>query len=271
MKICIAGKNSIAVNSVKFLLEDLNFNKSDIFVCVNKNDTGKDNWQPSLKQYATEEGLKIVRLEELYELNDLYFFSLEYDKIIDPEKFNSNRLFNLHFSLLPAYKGVYTSAWPLLNGESQTGVTLHKIDKGIDTGPILFQEEIPIDINETCRDLYLKYLSVGDNFFKSKINQVLSLNYQEKPQKAERASYYAKNSIDYSQIDIDYNKTSFEIHNQIRAFIFKEYQLPIVKGKKIGKSILTNEFVGINKVSLQKDFLIISGIDGFKLKLHIIQ
>ena len=53
---------------------------------------------------------------------------------------------------------MYTSCLPILNGETITGVTLHKIDSGIDTGYIIKQKVFKININDTARDLYLKYL-----------------------------------------------------------------------------------------------------------------
>lgn len=58
-----------------------------------------------------------ITLEQAYEIENLIFISCEFDQLIKPEKFNSPFLYNIHFSLLPAYKGMYTSALPLYNGE----------------------------------------------------------------------------------------------------------------------------------------------------------
>lgn len=73
--------------------------------------------------------------------DDLIFISLEFDKIVNPDLFKDARLYNIHFSLLPSYKGMYTSAIPILNGEEMVGVTFHEIDKGIDTGNIIAQKK----------------------------------------------------------------------------------------------------------------------------------
>ena len=56
-----------------------------------------------------------------------------------PKNFLNARLYNIHFSYLPAYKGMFTSALPIKNGEVDSGVTLHKIESGIDTGDIIDQ------------------------------------------------------------------------------------------------------------------------------------
>ena len=162
MKICIAGKNDIACNSLKYLIEEININKEDIVVLPNKTDEGINKWQKSLKRIAIDNNINVISdIDKLYNIEDLIFISLEYDKIIDVNLFKSKKLYNIHFSKLPSYKGMYTSAWPILNGENYSGVTLHKIDNGIDTGDIIDQLEFKIDINWTCRDLYFTYLKEG--------------------------------------------------------------------------------------------------------------
>jgi methionyl-tRNA formyltransferase len=270
MKICIAGKNRISVNSVEYLLNTLKLSRGDILILPNDTDNGNDNWQPSLKRFAITNNLRIVKINEIYDLNELVFFSLEYNRIIKPCRFKSNRLFNIHFSYLPSYKGMYTSVMPILFGEKETGVTLHKIDAGIDTGEIIDRIKFSIKISDTCRDLYFKYMDYGEKIFQKNINLVLSDNYSLSPQKAKRSTYFSKNSINFNNVDIDFNKTSYEIHNQIRAFIFEEYQLPVIKGKRIKKSILTKEKIKINSfISLNNKFNV-SGIDGYKVVLETI-
>ena len=91
---------------------------------------------------------------------DLLFMSVEYDRIIKPALFASSRLYNVHFSLLPKYRGCNTAVWPILNGEAEHGVTLHEIDAGIDSGPIVAQRSFPID-GMTSRQSYGCCLDLG--------------------------------------------------------------------------------------------------------------
>ena len=109
MNICIAGKNSIAVDAVKYILEDNHISKDNLFVLPGPEDSGKDSWQPSLLKFATDNDLNVVKIESLYNIKDLKFFSLEYSQLIKLQLFESNHLVNIHFSLLPAYKGMYTA------------------------------------------------------------------------------------------------------------------------------------------------------------------
>ena len=136
MIICIAGKNDIAVEILLYLL-DRTIKKENIYVIPNKTDDGKNNWQRSLLKNANELNINIASLEQVYNIENLLFLSLEFDKIINPLNFRTKQLFNIHFSLLPKYKGMFTSILPILNNDKITGVTFHRIDKGIDTGDII--------------------------------------------------------------------------------------------------------------------------------------
>ncbi|MFM7406227.1 MAG: formyltransferase family protein [Cuspidothrix sp.] len=245
MKICIAGKNDLATKCTDFLLSNQIVTSDELLLCFNRSDNGVDSFQQSFKKYCLNLGLQETNLKNIYSIYDLIFISLEYDRIIDCNKFVTKSLFNIHFSLLPKYKGVYTSAWPILNGDTSTGVTLHCIDNGIDTGDIIDQIEFPIDYNDNCRDLYQKYTNYGIILFKNNIHNLVSKNYQQTKQPSKLSSYFSKSSINYSNITIDLNKTAFEIRNQIRAFNFKEYQIPEVYGHKIVASDILNSITRI--------------------------
>ena len=165
MKICIAGKNNIAVWALRYLLH-IGICRQDIFILPNASDCGYDTWQYSLLKCAKDENLMVVTLQDIYAMSDLLFISLEFDKLIDIEKFASKNLFNIHFSNLPKYKGAYTSIMPLLYGESETGVTLHKIDSGVDTGDIVDQMTFAIGLQDSARMLYDNYNKYAFLLFK---------------------------------------------------------------------------------------------------------
>lgn len=59
---------------------------------------------------------------------------------------------NVHASLLPRYRGAAPIAWALIRGETETGITTFRMDEGMDTGPILLQERLPIEPEETAED-----------------------------------------------------------------------------------------------------------------------
>ena len=263
MKICLAGKNSLAVNSLEYILENKLVDKDNILLLPSSKE---EPWFKNLADAAEKYKLPIVKEEELYSLKRLIFISLEYDKIIVPEKFATQKFYNIHFSLLPSYKGVYTSVIPLLNGETSSGVTLHEIDHGIDTGNIIDQIEFPIDISWSCKQFHHKHIEAGTRLFKRNINKLIQGEFISTPQPAINSSYYSKASVDYRNIKFDFKKTSFEIHNQIRAYIYKEYQLPVVKGRLIYKTVLTDQKIQANIFQDTGKCLLISGIDGYLIK-----
>lgn len=236
MKLIIAGKNSIAVDVLKHAIDHLEI---QIFVVLNQTEVFKNTFQKSLGFYANLWGIPILKLNEVYKYDDAIFLSLEFDKIIKPNLFKTNYLFNIHFSLLPEYKGMYTSALPILHNKSKTGVTLHEIDAGIDTGNIIDQKEIVIDENDTARIVYLKYIKIGTELVIKNINRLVKNNYSSFKQSHKKSTYYGKNSIDYSNLKINYRQTAEQILREIKAFSFREYQLPKFQNHQIEKGEIT--------------------------------
>lgn len=239
MFICIAGKNNIAVDVLEYLLKQ-DINRNNLGIICNKNETGQNGWQKSLRFFGRKYGIREYRLEDVYLMDDLVFISLEFDQIVKPELFKDARLYNIHFSLLPMYKGMYTSALPILNGEKEVGVTFHKIDRGIDTGDIIKQRKFELEQTDTCRNLYLKYIENGTKLVLECIDDVINDSVVAVPQPIVGSTYYSKKSIDYRNLNIDLRQTASGIDRQLRAFHFREYQLPEVWGKKIIASRFTD-------------------------------
>ena len=238
MRVCIAGKNQIAIDALRFALSKMP--QELVVACPNDHDDGRSGWQPSLRRYATELGVPIITLEEAANESDLLFISLEVNRIIRPKRFRSRRLFNIHFSKLPAYKGVYTSAWPILNGEEESGVTLHRIDAGIDTGEIVAQRCFNLAPDETARSLYFKYLKEGYELFRDQFDDLVADTISSQPQPANGSTYYSKSSINYSALTVDLNQTACTLDRQVRAFSFREFQQPTIHGVRVATATSTS-------------------------------
>lgn len=238
--ICLAGKNEIAVRALYEVKKS--YPHHSLVVIPNKTDPGYNHWQPSLIYHARKMGVPILSLEEVYEIPDLVFISLEFDMLLRPDRFQTNQLFNIHFSALPKYKGMYTSVHPLLNGEAESGVTLHCIDPGIDTGDIIDQKIFPLDSKVTARQLYQLYLTHSFDLFQKNLRCLVEGGWKSRVQDFQNASYYAKSSLNFSEIHINFQKTAWEIANQFRAFHFREYQMPRFQDWEIaGTEILSQK------------------------------
>ncbi len=266
--ICIAGKNEIAVHGLKEATKM--FPKNKIIALCDLNDEGFDTWQPSYKKFANFMGVDIVDLKDCYEIQDLVFISLEYHRLINPKQFSTKELYNIHFSKLPEYKGMYTSAWPLLNGTNSSGVTLHKIDEGIDTGEIIDQVSFNIQKIDSARELYFEYLKHSKLLISKNLIALVNNSYKATPQTSNGSSYYSKNSINYKSLELDLKKTAFEIYNQIRAFNFRDYQLPKFNGWGINRAKILDSSSKISPgrvIGEKETSFIVSTID-YDIKLY---
>jgi methionyl-tRNA formyltransferase len=239
MKVCIAGKNDIGANVLQFAVQRLG--AESLIVVPNSDDVGEHTWQKSLRRTANELGVREMSLEEVYEIDDILFLSVEYNNIIKPHLFKTKRLINIHFSKLPKYKGMYTSIWPILNGETESGVTLHKIDKGIDTGDIIAQSAFSILPNDTSRDVYFNYLRAGYDIIVSNFEALLTNKFWTQTQSPIDSTYYSKKSINYADLKINFWATAQQIHNYVRGFSFYEYQLLRAFDSIIEKSEITTD------------------------------
>ena len=220
------------------------------------------------KKTALDNNIEIINLKDAYTIENSIFLSCEFDKIINPNLFATNKLYNIHFSKLPQYKGMYTSCLPILFNEKESGVTLHKIDRGIDTGDIIDQITFPILSSDVALDLYKKYTDFGFKIFINNINNLISGNYTSYKQPIENSSYYSLNSVDFNS-KIDYRKTAQQIKNQIHARSFIHFQLPKFKDISIIRAeIIDCKSTGkIGEIVEENDeYIIINSID-YNVKL----
>lgn len=260
--IVIAGKNNIAVHALNSLVRYVG--KNAIVALPNKNDSGEDSWQQSLRLAANKNDVRISKLEEIKRSDVRLFISLEYDRIINPDDFPSASLYNIHFSLLPKYKGMYTSIWPVLFCDEESAVTLHEIDYGIDTGKIYMQRKFKVHRSDRARDIYEKYIGNAISLFDDCVDGMLSESLVAAPQLAIGSSYFSKKSIDFSSIEINLRCTAWELQRQIYAYSFREYQIPTVFGKPVVEVDITSDRSSKKPGSLvedSSDHFILSTID----------
>jgi methionyl-tRNA formyltransferase len=113
--------------------------------------------------------------------------SYNYRHILSPEVLDSlnHRAFNLHTSLLPYNRGSHPVLWSVLE-QTPLGVTIHELDKGLDTGAIVFQKELTIDDpNKTLRQLYEYVNRELVDLFSQKWNNIKSGDFILTPQSGE--------------------------------------------------------------------------------------
>ena len=121
---------------------------------------------------------------------------------------------NVHFSLLPLYRGAAPANWTIVNGESKTGVTTMFIEPTLDTGPILLQRETPIGANETAPELMERLAEIGAELLGETLSRLNDLT--PRPQRDQDATLAP--ILKKEDGLIDWSRSAIEIERAVRGF-----------------------------------------------------
>jgi methionyl-tRNA formyltransferase len=171
-RIVFMGTPDFAVPSLRVLLE-----RNENVVCVvtqpdRPKGRGRKITEPPVKELARQADLPILQPDSVKKTNfiealrkykpDIIALTA-YGKILPEAVINLPPLgtINVHGSILPKYRGAAPIQWALINGETETGVTIMQMDAGMDTGDILLQEKLPITRDDTAGTLSVKMAELG--------------------------------------------------------------------------------------------------------------
>lgn len=137
------------------------------------------------------EHLDSANLAHLKLLKPDIFLTVAFGKIIPPNWLSAPKIksLNLHFSLLPKYRGALCIQEALKNGDDATGVTLMEMSTRLDAGPIISQSKINIEINDNIASLQTKLTQVGTELLKRSLPEYLSGTLSPTPQDESDAVY----------------------------------------------------------------------------------
>lgn len=139
-------------------------------------------------------------------------------QIVPPQVFSVPRLGSIcfHPSLLPEYRGASAINWALINGETKTGLTLFWVDPGIDTGPILLQQEVKVEPDDTTGSLYFnKIFPLGVEAIGAAVDLIKAGNPPRIVQDESKATYDPPCRDEHAKID--WSKPAQEVYNLIRG------------------------------------------------------
>lgn len=134
-------------------------------------------------------------------------------EVLDIPPFGS---LNIHASLLPRWRGAAPINAAILAGDRKTGITIMKMDAGLDTGPILTQRAIPIAGDETAQTLHDKLAELGGDLLIDTLPGYLSGEIVPQPQDDSRATFAPR--LKKEEGRIDWTKSAVEIERMVRAF-----------------------------------------------------
>lgn len=198
MRIVFMGTPESAVQSLQRLLKD----GHEVIGVWTQPDRpagrGKQLHPSPVKNFAIEQGLSVhqptkIKTPEALELFKSHQAELAvvvaYGRILPATFLATPRLgcINVHFSLLPKYRGAAPVNWAIVNGESETGVTTMRIVEELDAGPILRQQSVAIGADQTAPQLMASLAQLGAELLSETVDHLASIEARE--QRYESASF----------------------------------------------------------------------------------
>lgn len=226
LKIVFMGTPQFAVPSLKILLD----HGYDIVGVVTATDKlggrGKKKLlQSAVKKFAVEHGLRVLqppRLKRAEFVEELRSLEADLQVIVAfrmlPEiVWNMPPLgsINLHGSLLPRYRGAAPINWAVINGDTETGLTTFKLKHQIDTGDLIHQATVPIDIEDTAGTLHDKMMPIGAELVLKTVQDIEAGHVVETPQDDTQSSHAPK--IFHEDCQINFNQSTKAVYDFIRG------------------------------------------------------
>jgi len=215
--------HDIGVRCLEVLLE-LGF---EIKLVVTHQDSESEKiWFGSVKDLAQINGIPVITpdnantdqvIEQVTESAPEFIFSFYYRQMLGQALLDIpvRGAFNLHGSLLPKYRGRVPVNWAIINGEKETGVSLHRMEIRPDAGNLLAQAAVAILRNDTAHAVFQKLTCAAENLLIEVLPEMLEGRIIEMPLDLEQGSYFSGRKPEDGLIN--WHLTAEEIHNLIRA------------------------------------------------------
>ncbi|MBC6415695.1 MAG: methionyl-tRNA formyltransferase [Bdellovibrionales bacterium] len=172
-------------------------------------------------------------LEDIKQISADFCFVCAYGQILSPSFLNlfPKSCLNLHFSLLPKWRGASPIQQALMNGDSKTGVSLQIMTEKLDAGDVIASQEIPIQSEDNAQSLFEKSFDVTQHLLKEKLLFYFQGKIKATVQNSLQATYAPK--IDKKTARIEWNKENFVIHNKVRALVLGPQAFCFFKNKRL--------------------------------------
>jgi methionyl-tRNA formyltransferase len=204
-------------------------------------DPGQDDWRQSLARAAREQGFKdgesllVLRdphreevLKKVKTLEPDLILSVQWRHLLRPALFELARLgaINLHNAPLPLLRGCDPFSWAIHDGLEQMGLTLHQINRGVDSGDIFLQRFWPIGAISTAWSLYLDSLREGEGLLREGLPGIIAGKGLPKSQESRYATYHPIGQFQFDELEADWMLPAATLSAALRSRIFPPFQLP---------------------------------------------
>lgn len=267
-KIIFIGTSAFGLPVFNALAENEDFN---IVLAITQPDKPSGRKQiiisPPIKTAAEKNNITVLQPEHIIDIKEKIamlkpglIVVVAYAQLIPEEILNIPEFgcLNLHASLLPKYRGAAIIQAAILNGDEKTGLTIIKMDKGFDTGPILAQTSINIGQNDTAGSLYAKLSEISADFFLDAAKQYLNGKITPQPQDHLKAGYVK--TLAKSDGLIDWQKPAEALERFIRAMSPWPVGWTWWQGKQLKIISVQSQPIEINSYKPGKTFKYNSGL-----------
>lgn len=215
--------HDVGVRCLKTLLSA----KVEVPLVVTVKDDPKENrWFASVADTAREYGLPVVMPADansgelaarVAQLQPDFIFSFYYRSMLSAPLLQSARggALNMHGSLLPKYRGRAPVNWAILNGERETGATLHYMVDRADAGDIVDQLAVPILDDDDAREVFGKVTAAAEIVLARSLPGLIAGDAPRRPQIIEPGQYFGRRRPEDGRID--WSQPAVRIHNLVRA------------------------------------------------------
>jgi methionyl-tRNA formyltransferase len=225
-KIIFWGTPDVALHTLRSLV-DSGYNPIVVVTgCDRRQGRGMEVHQSPVSEFAHNKNIKIFKPEKIdadfiKEISDLapdLNIVVAYGKILPQEIIDipTHKTINIHYSILPKYRGASPLEQALLNGDISTGVTIQQMALRMDSGDIISEKSVDISTTDTKSTLKEKLINAGSELLISTLPNIFEQKITYKKQKEEEATFCKKIKKEDGLIDI--NDNPFKNYNKYRAY-----------------------------------------------------
>jgi UDP-4-amino-4-deoxy-L-arabinose formyltransferase/UDP-glucuronic acid dehydrogenase (UDP-4-keto-hexauronic acid decarboxylating) len=195
-------------------------------VFTHADDPNENRFFASVAQLCARHGIPVhapedvnhpLWIERIRQLEPDFIFSFYYRHLLSEDILATAKsgAYNLHGSLLPRYRGRAPANWVLVNGETETGVTLHRMERRPDAGPIVSQSRVAVAPDDTAHTLHAKLREASSQLLGEILPRLAHGDVQEVAQDDSKASYFGRRTP--ADGELDWTRPASELYNLVRA------------------------------------------------------
>lgn len=223
MKAVVFAYHDMGCAGIQSLL-DAGYDIAAIF--THPDNPGENHFFGSVARIAAEQGIPVwapedvnhpLWIERIREIKPDVLFSFYYRNLLCDDILNiaPQGAFNLHGSLLPKYRGRAPLNWVLVNGESETGVTLHRMVNRADAGNIVAQKSVAIGADGAALALHRKLCAAASDLLAQALPAIRDGKTEERVQDESQATYVGRRTPEDGRLD--WERSAQTLHNLVRA------------------------------------------------------